>query len=61
MNAAVLSSGTITMQCACSSISWGMPLSGAAMTSENTAAAASNRLRGFVVFRHERRERHGCD
>src|SRR4051794_12251120 len=32
------------MQCAFSSISCGMPLSGAAITSENTAADSSNRL-----------------
>src|SRR3954453_20511713 len=32
------------MQCAFSSISCGMPLSGAAMTSENTAAESSSRF-----------------
>src|SRR5438270_12243958 len=32
------------MQCAFSSISCGMPLSGVAMTSENTAADSSNRF-----------------
>src|SRR5947209_5047369 len=46
MNAPVLRSGTITIQWACSSISLGIPLSGADMTSENTAAAAFNRLVG---------------
>src|SRR5579862_3194651 len=43
-NAAVLRSGTITTQWACSSISCGIPLSGAAITSENKAAASSNRF-----------------
>src|SRR6202044_3557613 len=42
--AAVLSDGTITMQCAFSSSSSGMPLSGADITSENTSAAAFRRL-----------------
>src|SRR5690349_6313137 len=44
MKAPVLSAGTITMQFAFSSISCGIPLSGVAMTSENTAADSSSRF-----------------
>src|ERR1035438_1422667 len=46
--APVLSPGTITMQCAFSSRSCGIPLSGAAITSEKTDAASPNRLAGSL-------------
>src|SRR5579859_7816220 len=46
--AAVFRFGTITMQWACSSSSCGMPLSGVAMTSENTAAASFRRFAGSL-------------
>src|SRR5438128_1051854 len=48
MNAPVLRSGTMTMQCACSSISCGIPLSGADITSENTVAASFRRFAGSL-------------
>src|ERR1039458_3967387 len=48
MKAPLLRSGTITMQCARSSRSCGIPLSGAAITSEKTDAAAPSRLAGSV-------------
>src|SRR5208337_237768 len=46
--AAVLRLGTMTMQCALSSRSCGIPLSGAAITSEKTDAASPNRLAGSL-------------
>src|SRR5271157_1978047 len=46
--AAVLRLGTMTMQCALSSRSCGIPLSGVAITSEKTAAASPNRLAGAL-------------
>src|SRR5664279_2423600 len=48
MNAPVLSEGTMTMQCAFSSRSCGIPLSGVAITSEKTDAASPNRLAGSL-------------
>src|ERR1035437_6849247 len=48
MKAAVLSPGTMTMQCAFSSRSCGIPLSGVAIISEKTAAASPNRLAGCL-------------
>jgi hypothetical protein len=45
-NAAVLRSGTITMQCAFSRSPWGIALSGVAMISENTTAASFSRFAG---------------
>ena len=49
-NAAVFRLGTMTMQWAFASMSCGMPLSGVAMISENTAAASFSRFTEFVVF-----------
>src|ERR1035437_9713432 len=48
MKTAVLRSGTMTMQCAFSSRSCGIPLSGAAITSEKTDAASPSRLAGSL-------------
>ena len=48
MKAAVLRLGTMTMQCALSSRSCGIPLSGVAMISEKTDAASPNRLAGAL-------------
>src|ERR1035438_4270973 len=48
MKAAVLRLGTITMQCALSSRSCGIPLSGVAITSENTDAASPSRFAGAL-------------
>src|SRR6185503_1188076 len=47
MNAPFLRPGTITIQWALSRRSVGMPLSGASMISENTAAASVKRSRSF--------------
>src|ERR1035437_4341258 len=48
MKPAVLRLGTMTMQCAFSSRSCGIPLSGVAITSEKTDAASPNRLAGSL-------------
>src|ERR1044071_7910142 len=48
MKAPVLRLGTITMQCAFSSRSCGIPLSGVAMISEKTDAASANRFAGSL-------------
>src|ERR1035441_2959536 len=48
MKASVVSPGTMMMQCAFSSRSCGIPLSGAAMISEKTDAASPNRLAGSL-------------
>src|ERR1041385_4629592 len=48
MKAPVLSPGTMTMQCAFSRRSCGIPLSGVAITSEKTDAASPNRLAGSL-------------
>ena len=48
MNAPVLRLGTMTMQWALSRRSCGIPLSGAAITSEKTAAASASRLAGAL-------------
>src|SRR5436190_7898638 len=47
-NAAVLRSGTMTMQCALEMSSCGTPLSGVAIISDNTAAASSRRWAGSL-------------
>src|SRR4051794_7481272 len=49
-NAAVFRFGTITMQLAFDNMSCGMPLSGVAMISENTAAASLRRFTGSLSF-----------
>ena len=48
MKAAVLRPGTMTMQCALSSRSWGIPLSGVDIICEKTDAASPNRLAGSL-------------
>src|ERR1035441_7531231 len=48
MKASVVSPGTMMMQCAFSSRSCGIPLSGAAMISEKTDAASPSRLAGSL-------------
>ena len=47
MKAPFFKPGTITMQWAFSSKSWGIPLSGASITSENTVAASFSRSMSF--------------
>src|ERR1041384_8475734 len=48
MKAAVFRLGTMTMQCALSNKSCGIPLSGVAITSEKTEAASLNLLAGSL-------------